>query len=264
MKRFFFIAFLIGQAASTAGDQGDFKGPQPAVRSSQSPLPALRFSQAPRAWLGLEVTKPDETITAHIPDLPAGIGFIIRSIHKGGPAELAGLKEFDVIWKLGDQMLVNEGQLAALLRLSKPGDDVVLHGFRAGKSIEITLKLGEAPPSVRPFPADLVDAAVFPGGYCGRTRVILPAERLAKYNTEEGSAQVQKDEGVYKVKILGPKEEPIYEGELPADGNLDAIPADWKSRIHALRRGLDHALDGGMIPNRMPRPRVVPPVAPKP
>ena len=264
MKRLWFIAFLISPLVSTAGDRGDSNEPPPAVGLSQAPQPAAHFSRAPRSWLGLEVTKPDETITAHLPDLPAGIGFIIRSIHKGGPAELAGLKEFDVLWKLGDQMLVNEGQLAALLRLSKPGEEVVLHGFRAGKAIQVTLKLGEAPPSFQPFPADLVDAAVFPGGYCGRTRVILPAERLAKYTTEEGNAEVRKDGAVYKVKILGPGDQPIYEGQLPADGNLDDIPADWKSRIHALRRGLDHALDGRMTPSRMPRPRVVPPVAPKP
>lgn len=252
MKRFWFIALLIGHAVSTAGAQGEFKGPPSAAQ----------FAPAPRAWLGLEVTKPDETITAHLPDLPAGIGFIIRSIHKGGPAELAGLKEFDVLWKLGDQMLVNEGQLAALLRLCKPGEEVLLHGFRAGKAIQVTLKPGVAPPSLQPFPADLVDAAVLPGGYRPNTSVIFHAERMAKYSTQDGSAQVQKNGDVYSVKILSPKDELIYEGELPADGSLDGIPADWKIRIQALRRGLDHALDGRMTPNRLPRPRVVPPAVP--
>jgi hypothetical protein len=248
MKSYWVIAFLISHAVSFAWAQGP-----------QSPQ---RTPQAPRAWLGLEVTKPDETITAHLPGLPAGIGFIIRSIHKDGPAELAGLKEFDVLWKLGDQMLVNEGQLAALLRLSQPGEEIVLHGFRAGKAIQVTLKPGETPPSLVPFPPDLVDAAVFPGGFCGNTRVILPADRMAKYSTQEGTAQVQKNGDVYTVKITSAKDELIYEGELPADGNNDAIPADWKNRIQALRRGLDHALDGRMTPSRQPRPRVVPPAVP--
>jgi hypothetical protein len=252
MKPYWIIALLIGHTVVIAGAQGEPQGPPSAAR----------FAPAPRAWLGLEVTKPDETITAHLPDLPAGIGFIIRSIHKGGPAELAGLREFDVLWKLGDQMLVNEGQLAALLRLCKPSDEIVLHGFRAGKAIEVTLKPGETPPSLVPFPPGLVDAAVFPSDYRPNTSVILHAERLAKYTTQEGCAQIQKDGDIYRVKILSPSDETIYEGDLPADGNIDAIPADWKIRIQALRRGLDHALDGRMMPARQPRPRVVPPSVP--
>ena len=79
---------------------------------------------------------------------------MVRSIEKGGPAEAAGLKELDVLWKIGDQMLVNEGQLAALLRLSKPGDEIVLSGFRARQAdLEVKLKLGEAPePTASRFP----------------------------------------------------------------------------------------------------------------
>ena len=92
----------------------------------------------PRAWLGLEVSKPDETITAHLPDLPQGIGFVIRSIEKGGPAETAGLRDLDVICKFNDQLLVNESQLAALLRLANPGEEVKLTGFRAGKPLAAT------------------------------------------------------------------------------------------------------------------------------
>jgi S1-C subfamily serine protease len=94
----------------------------PAVK--QPPIPGGLFPQAPRAWLGFHVSKPDESITAHLPALPPGIGFVIRLLGVGGPAENAGLRNFDVLWKFEDQMLVNEGQLAALLRLRKPGDEV--------------------------------------------------------------------------------------------------------------------------------------------
>ncbi len=92
---------------------------------------------APRAWLGLRVAKPDKSITVHVPSLPPGIGFVVISTDEGGPARAAGIREYDLLWKLGDQMLVNEAQLAALLRLSKPGDEVVLSGFRGGKPLEV-------------------------------------------------------------------------------------------------------------------------------
>lgn len=254
MKPWLVIALLIGRTAASAAEPVDFKNP---------PAPP-KFPQAPQAWLGLQVTKPDPTITAQLPSLPVGIGFVIKSIDETGPAKAAGLQELDVLWKLGDQMLVNEGQLAALLRLSKPGDPVTLAGFRAGQPLAVTLKLGIAPHLKRPFPGDLVDAAILAGDCGGPMRVVNVAERLATYSTDEGSAVVRQDGNVYKVKIQGPQNELIYQGDLPADGNLELIPEAWRRRVHALRRGLDHALEGRMMPERQPRPRVISPPAPKP
>jgi hypothetical protein len=253
MKRILPIVFLFGAGFSPAEES---------VNSPQ-PHPRVRTPQPPRAWIGLQVSRPDESITAQLPSLPPGIGFVVRSIDPGGPAEAAGLREFDVVWKLGDQMLVNEGQLAALLRLSKPGDEIALSGFRAGQPLEVKLKLGKVPESKRPFPGDLVDSAILPGECGGPMRVVNVAERLASYSTDEGRAEVRKEGAVYKVKILGPKDEAIFEGDLPPDENLDQIPQEWRRRVSALRRGLDHALDGRMMPARQPRPRVVPPPAPK-
>jgi hypothetical protein len=254
MKRVLVIAFLMVRAFSFAGEHDGFKGPPPPIK----------FPLAPRAWLGLEVSKPDETITAQLPSLPPGIGFVIRMIDKEGPAEAAGLQELDVLWKIGDQMLVNEGQLAALLRLRKPGDEVSVSGFRAGKPLDVKLKLGDAPVSKRPFPDDMVDDTILPNACNGPMRVIRISDKVATYSKEnEGSMEVRMEGETYKVKIQGPKDELIYEGDIPKDGNLDQIPEGWRRRVHALRRGLDHALDGRMTPSRQPRPRVVPPNEPK-
>lgn len=235
-----------------------------AVLASDPHLNA-QVPQAPRAWLGLEVARPDEAITVHLPALPQGVGFMIRSINPGGPAEAAGLRNYDVLWKMGDQMLVNEGQLAVLLRLAKPGDEISLSGFRAGRPIEVKLKLGDAPAVPEPFPSDLMDSAVLPGGDNGvPMRVFNISEKVASYSTDDGRVEMQRDGEVFMVKIIGPKDEVIFEGALPGDGSLAPIPEVWKRRVHALRRGLTHALDGGMLPIRQPRPRVVPPTAAKP
>lgn len=255
MKRFLVIALLLGHAVIFAEEPAESIEPQ----LQQPPSP-----HAPRAWLGLRLVKPDEMITAHVPSLPPGIGFVVKMIDEGGPAQAAGLKELDLLWKLGDQMLVNEAQLAALLRLSKPGDEIVLSGFRAGKPLEVKLKLGVAPPMKHAFPGEMVDSTILPGECGGPMRVINVSEKLATYSTDEGRATVKREQDVYKVKIQGPKDELIYEGDLPADGNLDKIPDSWRRRIHALRRGLDHALEGRMMPSRQPRPRVVPPPEAKP
>jgi hypothetical protein len=265
MKKLLVIACLTGLALSPAEEAPTPAAPAVEAAAAASaaphklPFPMARIPQAPRAWLGLEITKPDETITAHLPNLPPGIGFVVRSVDEGGPAEQAGLREFDVLWKIGDQMLVNEGQLAALLRLRKPGDEINLAGFRAGKALEVTLKLGEAPAGRLRLPGELVDETILPGGCHGPMRVINVAEKLASYSTEDGRLEVRRLGNGFKVDIFGPENQTIFDGEISADGSLDQIPDAWKRRVYVLRRGLEHALEGRMLPSRQPRPRVVPP-----
>lgn len=249
MKQLLVISCFAAALTAIAGEPGVPRGEGRVLR-----LPA-----APRAWLGLDVSKPDESITAHLPALPPGIGFVIRSIEKGGPAELAGLREFDVLWKFGDQMLVNESQLAALLRLAKPEQEVVLAGFRGGKPLEVKLKLGEAPDRSSEVPDDLIDETILPGDCSGPMRVVNISEKVASYSNDEGRLEVRREGQGYLVKIQNPDEKIIFEGEIPADGNFDTVPDGWKRQVHALRRGLDHQLQTRFIPVRQPRPRVVPP-----
>jgi hypothetical protein len=230
-----------------------------ACAADETPVP--REETTSRAWLGLHVSKPDATLAAQLPSLPPGIGFIVRSIDADGPAAAAGLREFDILWKLGDQMLVNEAQLAALLRLRKPGDEITLSGFRAGKPLDVTLKLGTAPATTPPFPGDFVDSVILPGGCGGPMRVVNRAEQTASYATEEGSALVRRENSIYHVEIKDADGASIYQAEITGRDELDQVPHEWRRRVSALCRGLDHVLDGHLAAPRQPRPRVVPPAA---
>ena len=44
---------------------------------------------------------------------------------------------------MNEQMLVNEGQLATLLRLADPGDEVSVSVFRKGQPLDLKVRLGE-------------------------------------------------------------------------------------------------------------------------
>jgi hypothetical protein len=255
MKRSFFTALCIVPMVAFGREPAALKPLQPVVPQS---------SDAPRAWLGLRVAKPDETVTAQVPSLPPGVGFLVKTIDAGGPAESAGLREFDLVWKLGDQLLVNEAQLAALLRLSKPGEEITIAAFRAGQSMNVKLKLGEAPLLKKPFPHELVEASILPGEAVGPMRVVNVAEKSASYSAEDGRATIQRDGTDYKVTILDPQEKIVFEGNFPPSDSFEKVPEDWRKRVFALRRGLDQTLDGRLMPVRQPRPRVVPPVSPKP
>jgi len=216
---------------------------------------------APRAWLGLKVAKPDQTITAHVPALPPGVGFLIKSVDAGGPAEAGGVRELDLVWKIGDQMLVNEAQLATLLRLSKPNEEIILSGFRAGKPLELKIKLGEAPLLTVPFPNELMESAILTRDSSGPMRIVNVAEKSASFTAEDGTAVVQREEDTYHVTIHGPDGKLAFRGESSSHEDFKKAPEAWQKRLCALRRGLDRTLEGGIVTPRQPRPRVVPPAA---
>ena len=245
MKSSVIVAFWMMQVLGSVG--------QPAVSPLPQPKPSV-------SWLGLRVTKPDLTVTKHVPSLPPGIGFVVKSIDAGGPAETAGLLEFDLIWKLNDQWLVNEAQLAVLLRISKPGDEVVLAGFREGKPLEVKLTLGKAPATTNSFPPEMLDSSVLPGVCPGPMRMVDVADKSASFSSDEGRAVVRRDGELYQINIAGTKGEVIFEEKVNGIDSLEKVPEKWRMKVQVLCRTLDQALSGQMVPLRQPRPRVVPPV----
>lgn len=92
-------------------------------------------------FLGVETGSLSDVLASQL-GLPEGMGLVVRRIAEDSPAA-AALKEHDVLTKLGDQQLVDSRQLSVLVRAKKPGDDVKLTLYRAGKEMTVTVKLGE-------------------------------------------------------------------------------------------------------------------------
>lgn len=240
----------------------------PSVTAPTPPLPATpprtppAVPQPPDAWLGLSVVKPEPSVAAQIPSLPPGIGFVVESVVPGGPAEAFELRAMDVVWKFGDQMLVNRAQLATLLNLKRPGDEVKLAIFRAGQPLEVTIKLGEAPAerAVAPRRPWIEDSFY-------EEKIIIPGERTATYSTDQGKAVVKREGEAHRVTITDPEQKVLFDGLLPPGGELDKIPDGWHRRVWVLCRSLDHAIDNQIVQVRPPRSRVLPspePPAPLP
>lgn len=240
--------------------------PPPGTALPTPPLPGLppglqaAVPAPPDAWLGLGVGKLSPSDVEKIPSLPSGIGFLVESVLPGGPAEAAKLQPKDVVWKFGDQWLANKAQLATLLNLKRPGDEVKLAVFRDGQPLEVSVKLGVAPPNSRPLARSTYGDDPFRDD-----RVIFPGERTAVYSTEQGKAVIKREGEGHHVTITDPEEKVIFDAVVPLDGDLDAIPNGWHRRVWVLRRSLDHAIANQIVPIRPPRPRVVPaPVPPAP
>jgi PDZ domain len=211
------------------------------------------------ARLGLGVSKPDDTTTTQLPMLPPGIGFVVSELEKGGPADKAGIRKLDLLWKMGEQMLVNEGQLATLLRLSKPGEEVTVSVFREGKSLDIKVILGETQGEDGAEMGQVLASSVM-RGEDGALRIVNLEEKRALYSNEKGSAEVMRVSEGDSVRILDPQSKVIFEGVIRGKPELSAVPDEWRRQICAMRRGLDHALSVQPAAEiRQPRPRIVPP-----
>lgn len=217
------------------------------------------------ARLGLSVAKPDQTTTTHLPNLPPGIGFVVKTVEKGGPADDAGIREFDLVWKMNEQMLVNEGQLATLLRLSSPGDLIDLSIFRAGEPLDLKLKLGKSAEQsgdalVRKMLNDTVMRE-----QDGAVRIVRLEDKKAVFLGENGSAEVYQTSKGDAVRIKDPDGKLIFEATLQGDPDESMVPDEWKRQVCAMRRSLSHALSVHEAPvRRVPRPRIVPPAIEKP
>jgi hypothetical protein len=213
------------------------------AQDTQTPKPRPRLALSQQSWLGMEVTKPTPEIAAQLP-LANGIGFVVRKVHEQGPAQSAGVREHDVLEKLGDQKLVNEAQLVTLLRLLKPGEQAVFSGYRAGTPIEHRIRIEQINSQSLGKP------------------IISPDlhRRTASVSNADGSAEVSRVPSGYRVVIRNPQKEVVFEQTLPESG-FGQVPAPWRVRVMALRRGLDHQLQPAP---RQPRPRIVTPPKPAP
>jgi len=92
-------------------------------------------------FLGVETSPVSSTLTAQL-GLPDGSGLVVAHLASDGPA-VGMLKEHDILLKLDDQLLVEQRQLAVLIRNHKEGDEVTLTYLRGGKQATAKIKLGK-------------------------------------------------------------------------------------------------------------------------
>ncbi len=99
--------------------------------------------KASHARLGVAIQEVNQTLAESFKlDKPEGA--LVANVEPGGPADKAGMKTGDVIRKVDGQPIVAAGDLPALIGRATPGQKVAIEIWRAGKSEELTAKLGDA------------------------------------------------------------------------------------------------------------------------
>lgn len=72
-------------------------------------------------------------------------GVYVSQIYEGSPADIAGLRQGDVVTAIDETAVETMVQLTRELFAYKPGDEAVLTVYRDGKAMEVPVKLGTMP-----------------------------------------------------------------------------------------------------------------------
>ena len=95
-----------------------------------------------RAWLGVQIRTMDPSLAKALETKSMDGALVVRVVDDS-PAEDAGLKEEDIIVKVGDTDIRDSAHLRNLISSSRPGDKPKLTIIRKGKRKTLTVKLGE-------------------------------------------------------------------------------------------------------------------------
>ena len=149
--------------ARIAEAMANVRGAMPQVRAglAAARMPGIEWAAAADANAEVEMekdaaflgigTEPVSPQTAAQLPLVRGTGLVVTMVEKDSPAEKAGLAPYDVIARIGDQMVINAEQFAVLVRSRKPGDAVEVTYLRGGKEQKATVTLvGKELPKLGP------------------------------------------------------------------------------------------------------------------
>ena len=96
----------------------------------------------PTAYIGV-MTRPLAPEVRAQTSLKEGFGLLVEDVMPDSPAKTSGLQQNDVLVLLGDQQLINQEQLAVLVRSTAKDSDIVFTIKRAGAEQKVTVKVGE-------------------------------------------------------------------------------------------------------------------------
>jgi len=98
-----------------------------------------------RGWLGVQVTDINPQTAGEFGLDPNQEGALIVHVYPGDPADLGGMKEGDVVVRIGDTPIVSADDLVREIALLGVGTTVEIEVIRDGESVLLTVTLGERP-----------------------------------------------------------------------------------------------------------------------
>lgn len=100
----------------------------------------ITYGYSQRAKMGLSVVELDGELATQL-GLPFSQGLVVEYVEEGGPAELAGLKPFDVIVEINGNKVRSFPELQEQAGQVRPGDVLRLQVFREGKYQRVSVTM---------------------------------------------------------------------------------------------------------------------------
>ena len=126
----------------------DFENPDISVRLHDvkkfnlGPSSQFRFDDRGNWGPGVQALPGKETAFLGVMTEGSSDGARIKNVSENSAADKAGLKEGDVITKVGDKKVYDHEQLSEIIRDKKPNDKVIITYKRDGREKEATVTLG--------------------------------------------------------------------------------------------------------------------------
>ena len=119
-----------GPAGGGAANEATYQRFMAATAARQ----AVATKKEKMAYVGVSTVEPPLVLTEQL-KLTKGMGLVVDFVEPSSPAEAAGIKQYDVITKFDDQLVINQEQFRALVWMKNQSDDVKLSLIRQGRRI---------------------------------------------------------------------------------------------------------------------------------
>ena len=102
----------------------------------------------PKPWLGVWFTEITDEIAKQL-RLPDTKGVVITDVINGGPAHQGGIRPRDIIRRFDDIDIQSSNDLTSAVAQYKPGDKAVITVLRDGRTLLLTITIGDTPEELR-------------------------------------------------------------------------------------------------------------------
>ncbi|MBF7083896.1 trypsin-like peptidase domain-containing protein [Desulfallas sp. Bu1-1] len=134
---------VVGINTAVAQAQGiGFAIPTSTVKDVQDEL--MQKGKVIRPWLGIQMHNITPELAEYF-GLKSPGGVVVVGVVPGSPAERAGLRQGDVILKVGNETIKDADDLAGRIKKAKIGQKLLLLVYRDRQPVYVTVEVGEKP-----------------------------------------------------------------------------------------------------------------------
>jgi hypothetical protein len=197
--------------------------------------------------IGATVRNRARTDAGDYKDLKKGVGLVVEEVTPGSKAAQAGLQKGDIIFKVGDQWVINTPQFCTLLAIQDANDTFEVKVYRGTERVDLNFKFDQtALDTMNRMHDDLamaspdsrVDRTVIRGDGAdvmgGQAGLIIP-EKFS-YADDTNRFDLRTEDGVKKLTVKDKDGNVIFDGPYNTQAERDALPADIKVKFERVLR----------------------------